>query len=191
MVDGGSCSAAMVWGTLRLVQDKFRAKKMLRVPADRTSRWCCVISALLLLLLLLLLMLLLLFVSQPKASRNFDVSLTLPRRRFSKELWRHRRTSLQRQQKCVVALSLCACNLFFHSGRTVAHVGQTDQIDHDLDHLYLNLPFWDALRDLYSTDPTQEACPRSSRFLYGSHPATWAMYVDHADEEHICRKGRI
>ena len=45
--------------------------------------------------------------------------------------------------------------------------------DHYLDHLDPNLLLWYALQDLYSTDQTQDACPRSSR-LYGSHPSTWA-----------------
>ena len=33
---------------------------------------------------------------------------------------------------------------------------QTDQTDHDLDHLDPNLPLWDVVQDLYSTEPTQE-----------------------------------
>ena len=48
-----------------------------------------------------------------------------------------------------------------------------DQIEHDLHHLYPNLPLQDAVRDAYSTHPTQESCPRSCR-LYGSRPATYA-----------------
>ena len=40
-----------------------------------------------------------------------------------------------------------------------SHIGQ---IDHDLpvDHLYPNLPLRDVVQDLYSTDPTQQTCPR-------------------------------
>ena len=53
---------------------------------------------------------------------------------------------------------------------TVSHVGQVDQIDHDLDDLDTNLPLRDAVQDLCSTDPTQETCVRSWR-SYGSHPA--------------------
>ena len=36
------------------------------------------------------------------------------------------------------------------------HVGQIDQIDHDLlaDHLDRNLPLCDSVQDIYSTDPT-------------------------------------
>ena len=56
----------------------------------------------------------------------------------------------------------------------MAHIGQ---IDHDLDqtdgsddnepdHLDPNLPLLDAVRDLYSTDPTQEICPRSDHADY-------------------------
>ena len=50
---------------------------------------------------------------------------------------------------------------------------RTDQIDHDLDHLDINLPLWDVVQDLHSTDPTQETCPTSYR-LYGIHKATWS-----------------
>ena len=52
-------------------------------------------------------------------------------------------------------------------------VRQIHQIDQDLDHLDIHLPLWDVVRDLYTTDPTQETCPRSCR-LCGSRPATWA-----------------
>ena len=70
-------------------------------------------------------------------------------------------------------------------------VGQIDQIDHDLghlvgqidhipisrsvDHLDPNLPLWDVLHHLCSTDPTQETCfiNRSCR-SFGSRPPTWA-----------------
>ena len=45
--------------------------------------------------------------------------------------------------------------------------------DHDLDHLYPNLPLWGAVQDLYSIYLTQETPARSCR-LYDSHPATWA-----------------
>ena len=51
--------------------------------------------------------------------------------------------------------------------------GQIDQIDHDLDNLVPNLPFWDAVQDLYSADPTRETIARSCR-LHGFHLATWA-----------------
>ena len=40
---------------------------------------------------------------------------------------------------------------------------RTDQMDHDLDPIDPNLPLCDAVQDLYSTDPTQEPCPRSCR----------------------------
>ena len=43
--------------------------------------------------------------------------------------------------------------------------------DHTLDHVDPSLPLWDVVQDLYSTDPSQETCPRSCR-LYGSHAAT-------------------
>ena len=36
-----------------------------------------------------------------------------------------------------------------------------DMIDRDLDHLDPNLPLLDVVQDPYSTDPTQETCPRS------------------------------
>ena len=49
----------------------------------------------------------------------------------------------------------------------------TRRTDDDLDHLDPSLPLWDAVQDLYSTDPTEEPCPGPCR-LYGSHPATWA-----------------
>ena len=51
------------------------------------------------------------------------------------------------------------------------HVGQIDQIDHDLDHPDPNLPLWDVVPDLWSTHLTQETCVESCR-VYGSHPAT-------------------
>ena len=62
----------------------------------------------------------------------------------------------------------------------------THPTDHDLDHLDSNLPFWGAVQDLYSIDPTQKPCPRSCR-LYGSHPATWGTTADHTrtDQESI------
>ena len=41
----------------------------------------------------------------------------------------------------------------------VSHVGQIDQIDHDLDHLDPNLPLWEVVQDLHSTDQTQETRP--------------------------------
>ena len=37
-----------------------------------------------------------------------------------------------------------------------SHIGQTDQIDHDLDHLGPNLTLWNVMQDLYSAGPTQE-----------------------------------
>ena len=37
--------------------------------------------------------------------------------------------------------------------------------DHDLYHLDPNLPLWDDVQDLYSTDPTQETYTRSCRFM--------------------------
>ena len=51
-----------------------------------------------------------------------------------------------------------------------SHVGQIDHTDH-LDHLAPNLPLWYVMKDLYTTDPTQEVCPRLCR-LHGYHPAT-------------------
>ena len=44
-------------------------------------------------------------------------------------------------------------------------IDQIDQIDHDLDHLPVdtNLPSWDVMQELYSTDPTQQTCPRKFR----------------------------
>ena len=62
--------------------------------------------------------------------------------------------------------------------KNLAHFGQTDQIDHDLDHLDPNLPLLNVVQDLYRTDPTQESRPGSCR-LYGSHPATWATTLHH------------
>ena len=56
---------------------------------------------------------------------------------------------------------------------TMINTRQTNQIDHDQDHPDPNLPFWGAVQDLYSTDPTQGTCPRACR-LYGSHPTTGA-----------------
>ena len=61
-------------------------------------------------------------------------------------------------------------------GRQIMNILEqcTHRIYHDLDHLDnldLNLPLGDVVNDLYGTDPTQERCPRSSRF-YGFHPAT-------------------
>ena len=50
--------------------------------------------------------------------------------------------------------------------------GYTRRTGHDLDHHDPNPPLGDVAQDLYSTDPTQEICPRSCRF-YGSHPAAW------------------
>ena len=41
----------------------------------------------------------------------------------------------------------------FLANGIVPHAGQ---IDHDLDHLYHNLQLLDVVRDLCSTDPTQE-----------------------------------
>ena len=43
---------------------------------------------------------------------------------------------------------------------THSSLGQTDQIDHDLDHLYLNVPLADVVQGMYSTGRTQETCPR-------------------------------
>ena len=47
----------------------------------------------------------------------------------------------------------------------------TDQIDHDLDHLYPNLPLGLVVQDLYSTHSTLETRPRPCR-SYSSHAAT-------------------
>ena len=58
--------------------------------------------------------------------------------------------------------------VFFFLG-ICTHVGQVDQIDHDLDDLNPNLPLGHVVLDLYSTGPTQAICARSRR-LYGSHP---------------------
>ena len=66
--------------------------------------------------------------------------------------------------------------------RTGPVARRTDPIVYGLDHLNPNLPFSDALQDLYSADLTQESCHRSCR-LFGSHPATWA--IDHADQQSI------
>ena len=54
--------------------------------------------------------------------------------------------------------------------RRTNRTDQIDQIDHDLEHLDPHLPLWDV-RDLCSTDPTQEICAmnRSCRW-HGSHP---------------------
>ena len=56
-------------------------------------------------------------------------------------------------------------------GDSVLYKISTRQTDPDLDHPDPNLPLIDYVRDLYSTDPTQETCPRSCR-LYGYHPET-------------------
>ena len=64
-------------------------------------------------------------------------------------------------------MALCNSYTLRDSTQKMAHIGQ---IDHDLDqtdgsddnepdHLDPNLPLLDAVRDLYSTDPTQEISP--------------------------------
>ena len=63
------------------------------------------------------------------------------------------------------------------------HVGQIDQIDHDLDHPDPNLAFWGVVQDLFSTDPTQETCPPSCR-LFDAHLETWEL--DDTDQGSIC-----
>ena len=49
--------------------------------------------------------------------------------------------------------------MYFNSSKK-SHLGQIDQIDHDLDHLVPHLPLQEVVQDLYSTDPTQETRPR-------------------------------
>ena len=60
------------------------------------------------------------------------------------------------------------------SGTKYSQVGQITIycLDH-LDHLDFSPPLRNVVQDLYtrSTDPTEEACPRSCR-IHGSHPAT-------------------
>ena len=62
-------------------------------------------------------------------------------------------------------------NSLLEKNEELGDEGCIRRTDHDLDHLVPNMPLRDVVQDLYSTDPTQEACPRSCR-LYGSHPAT-------------------
>ena len=59
----------------------------------------------------------------------------------------------------------------------ITHVGQIDQIDHDLDHLDPNPPLLDAVQDLYSTNPAQETHARSVGLLivYTFRPTTRAI----------------
>ena len=61
--------------------------------------------------------------------------------------------------------------LLLRSHCIIPHIGQIDQIDHDLDHLVPHLE--ELAQDLHSTDPTHDICGRSCR-VYRSHPATWA-----------------
>ena len=65
--------------------------------------------------------------------------------------------------------------------------------EHDLHTLDRNLPLCYIAQDPYSTDSTQETCPRSCRScrLYGCHSATWATVVDYTDQENICPKWNI
>ena len=59
------------------------------------------------------------------------------------------------------------------------HIGQTDQIDHDLDHLDANLPLCEYdVQDLYysSSDPTWATCP---------------TVVDHADSAAFTRQHEL
>ena len=67
---------------------------------------------------------------------------------------------------------------------TIPHAGQTDQIDHHLHHPDPNLPSWDVVQDLYSTDATQETCARSYR-LYAptqQHELDYTDHTDHTDQ---------
>ena len=68
---------------------------------------------------------------------------------------------------------------------------RTDHIDHDLDHLYPNLPLWDVVQDLYSADPTPEACPKSSGLFRSTPGNTELEHSDHADHTCTCPAWQI
>ena len=46
----------------------------------------------------------------------------------------------------------------------VGQMDQIDQIDHDIDHLHPNPPLSCVVHDPYSTDSTQETCPKPCTF---------------------------
>ena len=72
----------------------------------------------------------------------------------SQKLPRHRDNTSQKRRK-----EIRQCNVMpTYRRREAQYPGmhqpwsctpQTDQIDHDLDHLYPNLPLWDVVQDLY------------------------------------------
>ena len=76
----------------------------------------------------------------------------------------------------------CPTTTYRNSLPHVVHI----KIDNLLiNHLDPNPRMRAVVQDLYSTDPTQKACPRSWR-LYGSHPATRAGSY----RPRTCRNGR-
>ena len=67
-----------------------------------------------------------------------------------------------------------------------SEIDQIDQID-QIDHLDPDLPFWSAVQDRHSTDPTQEVldhadCTASTR----QHELDHTDHTDHTDQESIC-----
>ena len=60
-------------------------------------------------------------------------------------------------------------------GDSVLYKISTRQTDPDLDHPDPNLPLIDYVRDLYSTDPTQETCPRSVSYTHLTLPTICSL----------------
>ena len=70
----------------------------------------------------------------------------------------------------------------------VPHVGQIDQTDHDLDYLEPIQPLWDAVHDLYSTDPTQQHVLDHADYMAATRQRELdhTDHTDHTDQEYIC-----